>query len=184
MKIPVFLDRDGVINVEPSRFGKDYVTCREDFHFLDGTLDALRLLFNNNYDIYIISNQSGINKGIFSRKELTEVSDFMLTSMHDSGIKIKGLKYCQHVSEENCSCKKPRSRYVEEILAHYKFKNKRKIFFLGDQEVDIKTAFNYKINSILVLSGKSNFSTMAEFDISPGYVAKDLYDAVKNIILL
>ena len=63
MKV-VFLDRDGVINEFPGN--GNYVTKLKDFHFLPGTLEALRTLTEENYTIFVISNQAGVGKGVYT----------------------------------------------------------------------------------------------------------------------
>ncbi len=180
---PIFLDRDGVINVEPSKFGKDYVTSCEEFQFIPDAINGLKMLVENNYDIYIISNQAGVAKGIFTVQQLQDVTDYMLEILNQKGIEIKGVFYCTHRSEDNCNCRKPKTGNLQLVWEKYSGLKKDKIFFVGDQERDIHTARNFSILSILVLSGKTSFSELREFSIIPDYVAYNLYDAVKNIIL-
>lgn len=73
----IFLDRDGVINKDPGGWTKyGYVTKWEDFHFLPGALDALKKLKSHGYDIIVISNQAGINKGHFLQSNLPPLINF------------------------------------------------------------------------------------------------------------
>lgn len=183
MRIPIYLDRDGVINKEPSSFGLDYVTEVKYFIFLPRVLPALKMLFENGYDIYIISNQAGVSKSIFTIDKLREITDYMLKELKNSSIEVKAVKYCIHLREENCDCRKPKTKFLEDIYHQYNLVDKDSISFVGDQEHDIETAFNFGIKSILVLSGKTKVSQLSTFRTNPVYVAYDLYDAVKNIIL-
>lgn len=183
MRYPIFLDRDGVINEEPSKFGKDYVTSCEEFQFIPGAIDALKMLVENDWDIYIISNQAGVAKGIFTVQQLQDVTGYMLKILNQKGIKINGIFYCIHRSEDNCNCRKPKTGNLQLVWEKYPGLKKDKIFFVGDQERDIQAARNFSISSILVLSGKTGFSELGEFSIIPDYVAYNLYDAVRNIIL-
>ncbi|OQX84298.1 MAG: hypothetical protein B6D53_00135 [Candidatus Omnitrophica bacterium 4484_49] len=183
MRRPIFLDRDGVINIEPSRFGKDYVTIPGEFQFIPQVIPALKLLIDNNYDIYVISNQAGVGKGIFSWEQLEEVTKHMLDVLSENGVEIKEVLYCPHRSQDNCNCRKPRTGNLEIVWDRYQRLKKERIFFIGDQERDIQTAKNFSILSVLVLSGKSNFHSLGSFSILPDYIACDLYDAVINIVL-
>lgn len=183
MKIPIFLDRDGVISREPSSFGMDYITDLKYFEFLPGIEQALKLLCKNGYHIYIISNQAGVSKGLYTYRRLMEISEHMLRKLKESGVEIKGVKYCIHREEDGCECRKPKTKFLQEIFESYPSLKKDKIFFVGDQERDLQTGLNFGISSILVLSGKTGINELFKFEVSPSYVASDLYDAVKNIIL-
>lgn len=183
MRRPIFLDRDGVINIEPSNFGMDYVTEIKYFKFLSDVFPALRALLNNNYDIYIISNQAGVNKKIFSLEKLNQITNYMLDRFKEQNIEIKAVKYCIHTPQENCNCRKPKTQLLEECWSAYKKADKSNTFFIGDQERDIQTAINFGIKSILVLSGKTKQNDLSAFQYQPDYVAENIYAAVKNIIL-
>jgi D-glycero-D-manno-heptose 1,7-bisphosphate phosphatase len=180
---PIFLDRDGVINIEPSLFGKDYITEPQEFQFISNSILALKLLVENNYDIYVISNQAGVGKGIFSIQQLNQVTEYMIKVLRENGIEIKEILYCPHRSEDNCNCRKPKTGNLEKVWDRYPGLRKDRIFFIGDQERDIQTAKNFSILSILVLSGKADFSSFRDFSILPDYIAYNLYDAVTNVIL-
>jgi len=178
----IFIDRDGVINEEPSNFGFDYIIEKKLFKFLPRVFSALKLLVDNNYDIYIISNQAGVGKGIFSKEVLDEITDYMLEELNRKGVVIKGVKYCTHTSDENCDCRKPRTKLFEDVYKDYN-SDKKELFFITDQQKDIEAALNFSMKSILILGGKSRIKEIFDFKSKPDYVAVDLYDAVKNVVL-
>ncbi len=100
----IFLDRDGVINKDPGGWTEfDYVTNKKDFHFLPGSLDALRLLKKGNIQVIIISNQAGVGKGNFTRAELDAVTRWMCEEVKRHGGEITDVFYCVHKKEDNCS---------------------------------------------------------------------------------
>ena len=179
----IFLDRDGVINEEPSNFGFDYIIDAKFFKFSPCVFSALELLVENNYDIYIISNQAGVGKGVFSQSSLDKITEYMLGELSGRSIKIKGVKYCLHTPDENCDCRKPKTKLFEDVYTDYNDMNKKELFFITDQQRDVEAALNFKIKSILVLSGKSKIEDVFSFKLKPDYVAVDLYDAVKNVVL-
>ena len=82
MKV-LFLDRDGVINKFPGN-GK-YVTKLKEFHFVPGALDALRILTNEGYSIFVISNQAGVAKGLYSSEKLEHINRNMLREFKAMG---------------------------------------------------------------------------------------------------
>jgi len=178
----IFLDRDGVINEEPSNFGFDYVVDIKFFKFYPRVFSALRLLVENRYDIYVISNQAGVGKGIFSKEMLDKITDYMLGELGKKGIIIKGVKYCTHTPDENCDCRKPQTKLFEDVYKNYN-SDKKRIFFITDQQRDIKAALNFGMKSILILGGRSRIKEIFAFESKPDYIAVDLYDAVKNVVL-
>ena len=106
MKV-VFLDRDGVINKFPGL--GDYVTKVKNFHFLPGSLKAIRLLTEKGYSIFVVSNQAGVTRGIYSQKKLDQINTYMLKHVNRVGGKIRKTFYCIHTPNQNCDCRKPKS---------------------------------------------------------------------------
>ena len=180
MKV-VFLDRDGVINKFPGN-GK-YVTKLKDFHFLPGALDALRILTNEGYSIYIVSNQAGVAKGIYSKQKLEHITRNMLRDVRATGGRIKKVFYCTHFSHAGCECRKPE---IGAIRKAFESDNKtihsaQKAFFVGDTESDILTGHNAGCTTIFVLSGREDRRHMRGWKIKPDYVARDLLEATDII---
>ena len=116
MKV-VFIDRDGVINQYPG--DTRYVNCWQEFCFLPNSKSALRRLTEAGYKIFIISNQAGVAKGIYSEDTLNEITKKMLTELDESGTKICGVYYCIHRDEDNCSCRKPKAGLLEKALKEH-----------------------------------------------------------------
>ena len=173
----VFLDRDGVINEFPGN--GNYVTKLKEFHFIPGSLDALRLLTNEGYSIFVISNQAGVGKGIYSKQKLNHITRNMLAEVRSVGAKIKKVFYCTHRSNEGCDCRKPGIGLLRRALESM---NKsihvaKKAFFVGDTEVDILAGHNAKCKTIFVLSGREDYRHMRGWKVRPDYIAKDLLEA-------
>ena len=97
----IFLDRDGVINQDPG--GIEYVKSWSEFHFIPGVKPALKKLNDCGYGLFIVSNQAGVAKGLFSQKELDEITSNMLKELADCQVSISGVYYCTHRTEDNCS---------------------------------------------------------------------------------
>ena len=180
MKV-VFLDRDGVINEFPGN-GK-YVTKLKEFHFVPGSLDALRILTREGYSIYIVSNQAGVAKGIYSKQKLDHITRNMLRDVKNVGGKIKKVFYCTHFSHAGCECRKPEIGAIRKAfeLANKTIHSAQKAFFVGDTESDILTGHNAGCTTIFVLSGREDLRHMRGWEIKPDYVARDLLEATDII---
>ncbi len=102
----IFLDRDGVINKKMPK--GDYVKKWSEFKFLPGVKNAFKLLKDNGYEVYIISNQAGIGRGLMSEGDLFEIHKNMKKEIEAHGGKIVQIYYCPHGWNENCLCRKPK----------------------------------------------------------------------------
>jgi D-glycero-D-manno-heptose 1,7-bisphosphate phosphatase len=151
MNKAVLLDRDGVINHERG----DYVYRMEDFEILSDVVPALKLLQEKGYLLIIISNQSGIAKGIYSVEDVEKLHKHLLTHLQKYGIEIKEIYYCPHHPEfGSCICRKPDSLLVEKALARFQI-DKSKSFFIGDKERDVLAGKKAGVEGILIESDDS-----------------------------
>jgi D-glycero-D-manno-heptose 1,7-bisphosphate phosphatase len=105
----LFLDRDGVVNLE-----KDYVHKREDFHFITGVFEACKAFQDAGYLIVIITNQSGIGRGYYTEEDFHSLNEWMKAEFAKRGVTIDGIYFCPHHPEEGvgqyrtyCQCRKP-----------------------------------------------------------------------------
>jgi len=174
----VFLDRDGVINKDPGGWTKyNYVTKWREFEFLPRALEALKKLSNNGIKAILISNQAGVNKGYFSKKELDEVTDKMLLEIRRNNGNIEDVYYCIHKEEDNCNCRKPKTGLLEMASGKYGIEL-NKTYFIGDSEVDVIAGRRAGCKTIFVLSGKTSRPEMEKWREKPDYTFKDLLEAV------
>ena len=168
----IFLDRDGVINKEIN-----YLYKIDDFEFIEGVFDACLFFQSLNYNIVVISNQSGIARGYFSESDYHILTDWMIKQFQEKGVSILDTYYCPHGPESNCKCRKPKPGMIIEAANKYGI-NLSMSWMIGDKESDIKAAKLAGIeNTILVRSGQpiSESSSNAKFIIdsircSPYYI--------------
>ncbi len=180
MKI-VFLDRDGVINQFPGN--GNYVTKVKDFHFIPRSLDAIRILTEDDYYIFIISNQAGVGKGIYSKTKLNQITHNMLKRIRQHGGRINDIFYCTHRSDVGCDCRKPGIGSIRKALGVFNksIRSAGYTYFIGDTVTDIQTGKNAGCKTIFVLSGRENRRHLRKKKVIPDFIAQDLFAAVKII---
>ncbi len=174
----IFLDRDGVINKYPG--DTKYVTSLKEFRFLPGAKKAIALLAKSGFKIFVISNQGGVNKGLFSADALAEITRKMLSDIEEAGGKVDGVYYCIHRQDENCSCRKPKAGLIHTAMTASPLDMKDS-FFVGDTIRDIATAKSAGCKSILVFSGKEKAANSDKWEVRPDFTFDNLYKAAKFI---
>ena len=146
MRKVIFLDRDGVINIERG----DYTYKIADFKFVDGLFIALEKLKQQGFEFIVITNQGGISKGIYSHQDVLTINDLMRKEFFKQEVPLLDIFYCPHHNDiENCICRKPNSLLLEKAIAKYEVDIK-KSFFIGDSNRDIEAAQKVGVNGIKV----------------------------------
>lgn len=144
----IFLDRDGVINKEVG-----YLHKIEDFKFIDGVFDACLDFQSFSYQIIIVTNQSGIERGYYTEEDFQTVTEWMLDQFKQHNIQILDVFFCPHAPESNCSCRKPKPGMFNQANDKYDIDMKNS-WMIGDKEADIQAANAAGIsNTVLVKSG-------------------------------
>lgn len=175
----IFLDRDGVINKDPG-FG-DYIKSWKEFKFLQGAIDAIKLLNKNGYEIFVISNQAGVARGLFSKEALNEITVNMLKEIETQGGKIRWVSYCIHASDAGCDCRKPSVGQIKKATKglDIDFKNS---YFVGDSRLDVGAGKNAGCKTILLLTGKETPEDAKTWDYKPDFIMNNLKEAVKWVL--
>ena len=110
LKRVVFLDRDGVINQD----SPDYIKNWAEFHFLPGSLTAIRNLTDKGFTPIVITNQSAVNRQLITAKRLADIHAKMIAAIRSRGGEIKDIFFCPHTPEESCNCRKPKPGLILE----------------------------------------------------------------------
>lgn len=134
MNKALFLDRDGVINVNHGHVHKI-----EDFDFIDGIFDLCKLAKEKNFIIIIVTNQAGIGKGYYTENQFLSLNQWMLDMFKQYGILIDHVYYCPHRPEDNCNCRKPNPGMIIKAINDYNIDVKNSIL-IGDKQSDIDAA--------------------------------------------
>ncbi len=133
----ILLDRDGVINVNRP----DYVKSLAELHFYEDALEAFRFLEKNRVGVMIVSNQSGINRGLIARDDFLQMHEEVIARVEQCGGRIQGAFYCPHRPDEKCRCRKPSP---DMLFAACRFAGTGpgRTFFVGDSPSDMEAAAN------------------------------------------
>lgn len=136
----LFLDRDGVIN---KKIEGDYVRNWEQFEFLPGVIEALKILNNIFGKIIIVANQRGIARGFMTEEDLNNIHSNMIDILESSGIKIDKIYFCPHDYEkENCSCRKPKTGMALQAKRDFPEIDFGKSIMVGDSISDVEFGEN------------------------------------------
>lgn len=168
----IFIDRDGTLNID-----KGYIHKIEDFKLQPFVREGLKLLQDDGYKLFIISNQSGINRGIFTQQEMALFNAELLG--HLPGIRIAKLYFCPHTPDENCPCRKPKTYNLEKAIKEYHL-DRKSSWVIGDQTTDIKMANDAGLKSVLVATryqGPDKF-----YKATPTYKAENILEAAELIV--
>jgi len=157
----IFLDRDGVINIE-----KDYLYKIEDFEFIPGVIDAMKYLQDKDYLLFIITNQSGISRNYYTKSDFYILTSWMLEQLSNQNIHISQVEFCPHIPSDNCKCRKPLTGMIDNILLNYNI-DLENSWLIGDKSSDILCAKNANVkHTIQVKSGHKFDKSEADYVIN------------------
>jgi D-glycero-D-manno-heptose 1,7-bisphosphate phosphatase len=180
MMMAVFLDRDGVINEDRP----DYVKRWDEFAFLPGSLEALRLLREQGCRIIVITNQSIVGRRMVSETELCHIHNKMLKAVAVHGGKIDAIFYCPHSPEEGCACRKPKPGLIYQARDVYSL-DLSQTCMIGDSLKDMQCARTAGCGKTILVRtgyGRQTEQICREYDIRPDHVAPDLLGAVRWLL--
>ncbi len=150
MKPAVFLDRDGVINKDTG-----YPYKKSDLIFIDGAQQAIKYLNNNNYYVFVITNQSGIARGYYTENDLHNFHNEIVTRLAKYQTVIDDFVYCPHHPNGiitpysiQCDCRKPNTNMLSSLCDKWPIDINNSLM-IGDKQSDIECATNFGINGYL-----------------------------------
>ena len=187
MNKAIFLDRDGTINkLRYNNFLNEYEPPHhpEEFELIDGVVDALRSFINNEYKLFVISNQPDYAKGKCSMNDLLSVHSEFEKKMKELNVKISEYFYCYHhpkgiVTEYSydCSCRKPKPYLVNIAVEEYDI-DKNSSWFIGDRETDILCGKLAGVKTVFLTSGQG----IESIEITEDIRASNLKEASELIL--
>ena len=171
----VFLDRDGTI-MEDSN-------CVGDFGrvvLIPGAARALKQLQDAGYRLFVITNQSGVGRGYFTRESVEAIHAHLDRYFANAGVHFDRYYVCLHHPEDNCDCRKPKPKFLLDAAREYGLDLSR-CFMIGDRPSDIQAGINAGASTILVLTGAGRDS-LANQEVEPDFVAEDILAAATWIL--
>jgi histidinol-phosphate phosphatase family protein len=170
----VFLDRDGTIIED-----RGYAWRRADCVPLPGALEALRLLHDAGFPLAIVTNQSGIGRGTFSRADFDAFQAHLLDLLQRAGVTIEATFVCPHHPDDGCLCRKPRTGLLERAQSELGV-DLGSSWLVGDSPSDMVLADAAGCAGIYVLTGHGAERRAELRDGVP--VARDLREAAERIL--
>jgi len=150
----IFLDRDGVINVDHG-----YVFKTEDFEFMEDVFPVLRGLVAQGFLLVVITNQSAIGRGYYTEDDFQTLNRWMLERFAEQKIPIAGIYHCPHAPDERCSCRKPSPELFYRAIDEFGI-DPAISWMIGDKDSDMQAAQAAGIlNRVLIGSVDSDYNT-------------------------
>jgi D-glycero-D-manno-heptose 1,7-bisphosphate phosphatase len=128
----VFLDRDGTL-IEDVGYPRDPEAVR----LLEGAPEALAALRRASFALVVVSNQSGIGRGLVSREEADAVHARFVAELHARGVELDDVRYCPHAPEDACACRKPAAGLLLDSARELGLDLGRS-FMVGDKPADVE----------------------------------------------
>ena len=178
MKKYILLDRDGVINQDSDEF----IKSPDEWLPIHGSLEAIALLNQHGFRVVVITNQSGLARGLFDEKTLNFIHQKMRNELSKVGGEIEAIYFCPHQSSDECKCRKPKAGLLKQFAADYAV-DLSKVAFIGDSLRDIQAAQLVGAIPILVKTG-NGAKTLHD---NPQFLTslslfENLHDAAKFLI--
>jgi histidinol-phosphate phosphatase family protein len=171
----VLLDRDGTVIVE-----KNYLSDPAEVVLESGAGEALRRLAARGLGLVLLTNQSGINRGLFDTERLHAVHVALVRKLAAEGVRLDGIYVCPHRPDEGCECRKPKTALVDRAAAELGF-DPASAFVVGDKASDVDVGKNAGATTILVRTGYGRVVETSG-ETHPDYVADDLSAAADRIL--
>ena len=177
----IFLDRDGTLNKY-----KGFITDWREIELEKGVVEGLKQINRSEYLAIVVTNQAVVAFGKCSEEDVDMMHARLETLLGKEGVYVDDIFYCPHYPERgypgerveykiDCECRKPKTGLLAKAAEKYNI-DLKKSWLIGDSTVDIQTAKNAGIKSILVLTGLKG--TDGKYNVKPDYIASNLKEAV------
>ncbi len=167
-----FIDRDGTLIEEVN-----FLSRVEDLRIFPYTATALTMLKDAGFRIVVVTNQSGIGRGIYDEAAMNSIHEKMAVDL--DGL-IDGFHFCPHLPDAGCSCRKPNTGMIDEATNGNSL-DRRHSWMIGDKLLDVVTGTNAGIRSALVKTGYGA-ATADLPECRADIVAENLLEAVTMLL--
>ena len=171
----IFLDRDGTLNIDTG-----YISKLKNFKFYNFTFDALKLFDDRGCNFCIITNQSGIARGLISLSEINQINDFIKNSFKKNKLNLLDIYYCADHPDSPSKFRKPNTGMFEMAIKDHGVEVKNSLV-IGDNLCDIQAGSRLGLDTMLVLTGKGQ-QVRSSKKIKPTYVAENILVGAKSVL--
>ena len=178
-KPAIFVDRDGTLNELVG-----YLNDLDAFELYPWSHEAIRLINGSGFLAVVVTNQSGVARGIYSEELVRTVHSRMTEMLEGADARLDGIYYCPHATSGDCECRKPKPGMLEEAQQDFEIDMSRS-WVVGDSYSDLEMAWNTGGRAALVLTGygRGNYEHHRDrWSRQPDIVAPNLYSAVVEIV--
>jgi D-glycero-D-manno-heptose 1,7-bisphosphate phosphatase len=145
----VIVDRDGVVNEDSTQYIKSVAEWRP----IPGSLEAIAALTRAGYRVAVVTNQSGVGRGLFDEATLRAIHAHMQEAVRAAGGELAGIYYCPHVPAAGCDCRKPKPGLFRQLEADLGI-SVAGVPYVGDKLSDVEAAEAAGATPLLVRTGK------------------------------
>ncbi|MFW9821841.1 MAG: D-glycero-alpha-D-manno-heptose-1,7-bisphosphate 7-phosphatase [Candidatus Thorarchaeota archaeon] len=173
----LILDRDGVLIED-----KNYAYRIEDLEILPGVIEGLKVL-RNDFIFFIVTNQSGIARGYYTEDEFHKFNNHLIELLKKEEIEILKTYYCPHLKEDNCECRKPKIKFIEEIINEFNI-DIGESWMVGDHPSDIQFGINGGCRTIFLTTGhgERHIDELISLNIKPTIISNNFLSATTEIL--
>lgn len=173
----LLLDRDGVINQD----SPDFIRTPGEFRPLPGALEAVVRAQRAGYRVIIVSNQSGLARGLFAMRDLNAIHRRLQDELERLGGRVEAFFFCPHGPDEGCDCRKPAGGLLRALASRLGVELGN-VPFIGDRISDACAAQSVGARPLLVRTGLQPLGAAALTALGPVEVFDDLPAAVEALL--
>ncbi|MDD3148453.1 MAG: HAD family hydrolase [Candidatus Riflebacteria bacterium] len=177
MQKAIFLDRDGTLNPDPG-----YISNPDDFNIFPGVAEALVRLQQAGFMLILITNQSGISRGLISTAQLDKIHAKLQSQLAISGARLDAIYYCPHHPDfpdhagiSTCNCRKPAPGMILQAVREHNI-SVEKSFMIGDRSSDIKIGLATGVTPVFIgskpLAGFETITTRPNLAAAADWILK------------
>jgi D-glycero-D-manno-heptose 1,7-bisphosphate phosphatase len=167
-----FIDRDGTLIEEVN-----FLSAIADLQIFPFTYDAVKSLKDAGFLVIVVTNQSGIGRGIYGESEMNEIHVEMQSQLDNM---IDAFYFCPHLPCDGCSCRKPGLGMIESAMKDFAIDIPNS-WMIGDKKIDVETGKNAGTNSAMVMTGYGRVHS-TQLESMPDVLAEDLLAAVREVL--
>jgi D-glycero-D-manno-heptose 1,7-bisphosphate phosphatase len=156
----VFFDRDGTLIID-----KHYLHDPDEVEYFKDTFSALKSIQSKGYQLFMVTNQSGIGRGMFTEDQMHKVHNKMLKDFEHVGILMRDIKFCPHSPDDQCDCRKPSPRMIDELVKQYNI-DRFNSYMIGDKTIDAECGENARVKGFMIIKEDPkyrSFKSLTEF---------------------